>query len=118
MNASGDMTTLYGDFAQVYTALSVAYGQSCNTVRVGALCVAGDMINPNTQSSLGTDYYSGCVVEEAPPSESPRCDANTGATDIPYNECAVLEKLYNDTNGAGWNNSTNWLSSTTICNNM
>jgi len=109
------MTTPYGDLTQVYTQLTVPYGQKCESTM--ALCIAGNMVNPDTGPIGTNNYYSGCTVENPPPSESPRCDANSGKIDIPYSECIQLEKLYNDTNGSGWQNRTNWLSGTTICNN-
>jgi len=114
------MTTLYGDFTEIYTSATVPYGESCNTVRMGALCIAGDMVNPETGPIGTNNYYSGCTVENPPPSESPRCDANSGNIDISYHECITLEKLYNSTNGSGWSNYSNTprLTNTTICNDM
>jgi len=92
------MTTTYGDITNVYTGVTVPHGQSCETVT--AICISGNMVNPDT-GPIGPDYYSGCEVEA---SNTPWCDANSGSIDIPYHECAELEKLYNSTNGSGWNN--------------
>ena len=39
---------------------------------------------------------------------------DTAVTGIPQLECEALVALYNSTNGAGWTNATNWLSSNEI----
>lgn len=37
-------------------------------------------------------------------------------TDVPQTECEALVALYESTNGAGWTDNTNWLSTTTVGN--
>ena len=39
------------------------------------------------------------------------CD---NVTDVPKSECDALVALYNSTDGANWNDNTNWLTSTTV----
>ena len=48
------MTTAYGDMANVYMTFTVPYGQTCNTTM--AVCIAGDMTNPDT-GPIGINYY-------------------------------------------------------------
>jgi len=46
-----------------------------------------------------------------------RCGPNSGAIDIPYDECITLTELYEETAGNLWTNNANWHTTTTICNN-
>jgi hypothetical protein len=98
------------------------YNGSCNTtcngyVSCGDGIQEGDEFCDDGVNNGTTGYCNLTCSDFVLDPEATWCNDNIIMTDVPYNECAVLEKLYNNTNGSGWNNSTNWLSSTTVCNN-